>query len=556
MNPNTLTTTSKSAVPFYQVIIDQSPATYERNLIISLLQSHYFYLSVRADLCPWNGNVKIRRADFSVPQYNTLFEAIAFYWDQIEGSISEEAIPPQQLESIIVDWNNSLRIATTEAEKIVEEIREDLYSIPVPESFVEDAMLGKSFAYWLEQGLSKKALDEIINKSRTSQHLSMDSIERIIESYKSQRVANAEASTLWAISEATDLEPNEGELLKHRYLCEGGALLLVGPTGVGKSTFGVQLMTQFALGRSAFGIEPSSVLTSLVIQAENDHHDIADMFNGVAAGLDLNGAQKRTAGQNIVFVHESSRTGADLCAGIRRYLQMYEPDLLWIDPALAYIGGDSNSQRDVGSFLRNQINPLIREFECGCVLLHHTNKPSTSKDGQNQWRGSDFAYSGSGSAEWTNWARAVLVLHNRGDGVFELQAAKRGKRLGWKDADGSSITSRMIAHSKVPGQLFWRDAEPDECLPHSEAGKAATVISLVPTGGSIEKKALLHACQVNGVSDKPARSILSDLVVKKILEEHTEKRPGVRDAVLIRRPVTTTEVQASVVQPVIVEQEQ
>lgn len=30
-----------------------------------------------------------------------------------------------------------------------------------------------------------------------------------------------------------------------------------------------------------------------------------------------------------------------------------EPDLLIIDPALAYLGGDTNIQKDVGTFLRN-----------------------------------------------------------------------------------------------------------------------------------------------------------------------------------------------------------
>lgn len=36
------------------------------------------------------------------------------------------------------------------------------------------------------------------------------------------------------------------ELIKHRYLCRGGALLLVGPSGHGKSSLAMQLMIKWA----------------------------------------------------------------------------------------------------------------------------------------------------------------------------------------------------------------------------------------------------------------------------------------------------------------------
>ena len=39
--------------------------------------------------------------------------------------------------------------------------------------------------------------------------------------------------SLWALSRPAD---DADELLKDRYLCRGGGLLLVGPTGIGKSS--------------------------------------------------------------------------------------------------------------------------------------------------------------------------------------------------------------------------------------------------------------------------------------------------------------------------------
>src|SRR6478736_5147068 len=72
-------------------------------------------------------------------------------------------------------------------------------------------------------------------------------------------------------------ENDPAELLKHRYLCKGGGLLLVGPTGHGKSSLAMQFMIKWAVGQAVFGIEPARPLKSLLIQAENDDGDLAEM---------------------------------------------------------------------------------------------------------------------------------------------------------------------------------------------------------------------------------------------------------------------------------------
>jgi hypothetical protein len=67
------------------------------------------------------------------------------------------------------------------------------------------------------------------------------------------------------------------ELLRFRFLCRRGLLLLCGPTGIGKSSFAMQCMILWALGLPAFGIAPVRPLKSLLIQAENDEGDLAEM---------------------------------------------------------------------------------------------------------------------------------------------------------------------------------------------------------------------------------------------------------------------------------------
>src|SRR5205807_1283581 len=82
-------------------------------------------------------------------------------------------------------------------------------------------------------------------------------------------------------------DPNE--LLRHRFLCRVGGLLLCGPTGIGKSSLALQMMMRWAAGRECFGIEPVRPLKSLLIQAENDDGDLSEMRDGVSAGLNGRG---------------------------------------------------------------------------------------------------------------------------------------------------------------------------------------------------------------------------------------------------------------------------
>src|SRR5687768_15690667 len=88
------------------------------------------------------------------------------------------------------------------------------------------------------------------------------------------------------------IENDPRELLHFHYLVRGGGLLLVGPTGIGKSSFSMQAMISWALNKPAFDIHPTGPITSLLIQSENDDGDLADMRDGVIAGMGLGEADR------------------------------------------------------------------------------------------------------------------------------------------------------------------------------------------------------------------------------------------------------------------------
>jgi len=328
------------------------------------------------------------------------------------------------------------------------------------------------------------------------------------------------------------------ELLRTGYLCRGGGLLLAAPTGIGKSSFGIQSQIMFALGRPMFGIQPARPLRSLYIQAENDDGDLAEMRDGVIAGLDLSPDELKTVFASVITAQENARTSrAFFDNTVAPLLELHRPDLLWIDPALSYIGGEASSQKDVGAFLRNLLNPLLTQFNCGCVVIHHTNKPSRGEE-KSAWQAGDFAYLGSGSAEWANWARAVLAIRSLGShSVFELHAGKRGSRIGWKDDDGNTTFARLIGHATEPGVICWRKTTEDE-TPAGKPRRAGTredLTALVPLEKPVAKSLLIDQWKDRYGNHAKGRAFLDALITDGKLFEWRQNRAGTNAAKLIAR---------------------
>lgn len=346
----------------------------------------------------------------------------------------------------------------------------------------------------------------------------------------------------------TDGDPNE--LLRNRYLCRGAGLLMVGPTGVGKSSLAMQAMILWALGRAMFGIEPTGPLKSLLIQAENDEGDLAEMRDGVMAGLNLTADERRQAMENVVIAREDTRISFAFCAfAVRPLLEQIKPDLLWIDPALAYLGGEVSSQKDVGGFLRNMLNPLLHEFACGGIVLHHTNKPTNGRE-KPDWMAGDFAYLGCGSAEWANWARAVLALRSLGShDVFELRAAKRGGRLGWKMADGEKKAyCKLIAHAKEPGMICWHEAKESDFPVPAKAKRIWTkedIMPHVPLDKPISKYSLQDKANAAGIALNKINPLIAELIEDGTLHVWQEKRTGTKPCELLSRTPQPTKQPAT-----------
>jgi hypothetical protein len=339
-----------------------------------------------------------------------------------------------------------------------------------------------------------------------------------------------------SLTELVRASDNDGNtLLGDRFLCRRGGLLFVGSSGIGKSTAVVQKGICCAVGRECFGIRPPQPLKILYVQAENDEGDVSEMRDGVNNCLKLTKKELELLKDNFICVFESSRAGEEFVTEtLEPLLKKHSPDLLILDPALSYIGGSANEQDVVGGFLRNQLNPLLQKHNCGVLIVHHTNKPNAERDGRKKLA-NDFAYAGTGSAEWANWARAVLVLSAKNDdGVRTLQIGKRF-RLKWLDWEKKPVNKKYLKQS-APGQgLFYSELTAEESLTLSS--KIPPLVKVLRTprilpdpGGEISKELLVARITENKICgrDRATKEVIPCLVDEGYLEKKEVPRHGAR----------------------------
>jgi DNA polymerase III delta prime subunit len=343
-----------------------------------------------------------------------------------------------------------------------------------------------------------------------------------------------------------DLEPasedDDNTLLGDRWLCRGGGGLFIGPTGVGKTTAAIQLALAWSFGAECFGIKPGRALKILYIQSENDEGDLCEMRDGALKSAEVTQVERDLIQQNFIVVFESAHTGEEFVdVVLRPLIAKYRPDLVIFDTGLAYLGGDANKQDVVGGFLRNFLTPVLQEYQCGVFIIHHTAKPTTRVLTTQSGAATDYAYLGTGSSEWANWARGVLILSGKDKETWirELRIGKRF-RLGWRDGYGERTLVKLLQQNVSEDRLLFFEELSDE-----EAAAIDDNLSihdkiiarkLLPAKGEeISKNALVTKIVDSGIcKERKAKEEIDIFVIDSLLEQFEQKRSGKRPEVWVR----------------------
>ena len=314
----------------------------------------------------------------------------------------------------------------------------------------------------------------------------------------------------------TTCDPNN--ILGNRWLCRGGSLVVVGQSGIGKSSLCMQLMILWALGIPAFNITPIAPLRSLLIQAENDVGDLAEMYQGVRRGMGITPEQEAILNERIFIYRDTTRTGAEFVDAASALVDRHKPDLVWADPLLNYIGDEISEQRVISDFCCKLLNAVSLRTGVVWCLLHHTGKPSKDPKAASHWTASDLAYSGLGSSALVNWARetAVLVRIKMPDGdppTFQLSMTKRRTRAGMVDSTGTPTDTIFVRHSQHGG-ICWEQCESPE--PVAEANPNRYKIGRKSAFDPVRFRAILTE-----FGDEVTRANVSTLADKCAVTERT-----------------------------------
>jgi len=303
------------------------------------------------------------------------------------------------------------------------------------------------------------------------------------------------------------------ELIRDHAFDRGTTMLLAGPTGIGKTSFLQQMAISFALGRPHLGLVPTKSMRILIIQAENEDIDIARTREGAFEGLQLSLAERKIIGKRVFIIRNFAKRGPEFFKDVvMPAVAHLKPDLLGLDPAFAYIGGDANKQQVVGEFMRDYVHSTNQQFNCGTLVCHHTPKPLLDA---RKAKSSERAYAGSGSAEWANFSRLVLTIEATHDpDHFVLHASKKVRELGWTDHMGAPSTFKHIRHAK--DRLCWLEATPDSDSPSGiNVEKALGLI----TGTTVSRDAYMELLLMSGAkTNTGAKSIIKQMIQQNVIK--------------------------------------
>lgn len=267
------------------------------------------------------------------------------------------------------------------------------------------------------------------------------------------------------------------------WLERGGSAFWVSTAGTGKSIASIQLAHAMSAGLPFCGLRPRRPLKFWVFQSEDSPRRVAQDRIDVRAELaDLHPeVDWQTVGRTIKFPRLDGAVGVAFLASLDHLLAFAEkqgekPDVIILNPLLAFVGGPISDGAYVTPFLRGGeighsptcgLQSILERHGVAVLVFHHTPKPPTEKE-LDGWMKSQFPeYQGAGSSDITNWGRSFVTMMRvkNHPSMVCVTAGKNGAELGWERIGGAY--RRYMAYSNEPGvsgkgRHAWRELSQEE----------------------------------------------------------------------------------------------
>jgi len=190
------------------------------------------------------------------------------------------------------------------------------------------------------------------------------------------------------------------------FLEEQGSLLLVGPSGVGKSllTLYMALLIGNPNSRYLFGkFRVNRPLKSVFLQSENSEKIVHQRLKKMLQDPDLSPGLANIGFPYIKdqFTWTGKRIQSHLIHAIPNIKANYNADIIFIDPLISFAGVDENSNNEMRRVL-DLLTMVCIANQMVPVIVHHRGKG----DG-------DGAHSSRGASAITDWASNIMSLSNK-----------------------------------------------------------------------------------------------------------------------------------------------
>lgn len=348
-------------------------------------------------------------------------------------------------------------------------------------------------AYFIEKVRSLASLRDIVHEATraveacynyTGEDIEdlLRPVEKFVWNVRSSHVRTNRVRSIMELTVPVENDPST--LLGDRYLCRGHAGMVVGGSGMGKSTLAYQASICWALGKPFMGIPvtaPKGYLVQVHFQSEDEDGDIAEVRECVMFALNLTDEERVLLSQRLFIITEKELRGEAFVADMAITAKKLGADIVWINPLHAFMKGDIKDAEAVGDFCRGGLNAANRDSQWAYIIVHHTPKPQNhaGRDPkEREWN--EVMYEGAGSADLVNFCRAVQVLKaTKTEGDFNLYLAKRGKKASVvveKESESGTpyfeLTTKipmrhakgkilLLGRSKETNLLFWESRAPD-----------------------------------------------------------------------------------------------
>jgi hypothetical protein len=291
------------------------------------------------------------------------------------------------------------------------------------------------------------------------------------------------------------------------YFPRGAVTLIDGDPGLGKSSATVAVVAALSKGRSVPWSSDRPVGKALLLSAEDDPARVQKprlMAN-------------RADTERIRYARELFSLDEKGLAMLRAEMLQYRPDLVIIDPIIAYMSAsfDLHKATDMTRFF-TEIDKIAREFDCAMIVIRHLRK---SRDG-------DALHQGLGSIAVAGRVRSMLVLGKHPEDP-ELRAIAHTKSNYGKLGPTIVFDLKPAVGKSVPAVTWFEteDIAADDILrPQSEAtaGRPPKESEQVERflrdfldDGEMDSKAVFRSGETRGFSAITIRRVMKKIGGRK-----------------------------------------